>query len=124
VTAQRTFVAVVDDDESIRHSLPDLLRLMGFEADAFDSARTFLESDALARADCLILDIAMPGMSGPELMNQPAVKARGVPIIFITALLDDATRRKLLDQGAVECLFKPFSEEALLDALERALGRA
>ncbi len=122
MTAQRRFVAVVDDDESIRHSLPDLLRLMGFEAAAFDSAMAFLESGALGRADCLILDIAMPGMSGPELMDQAAVKARGTPIIFITALLDDTARRKLLDQGAVECLFKPFSEEALLDALERALG--
>jgi len=115
---------VVDDDESVRESLPDLLRVLGYDTEAFASAEAFLASGALERADGLILDVAMPGMGGPELMRQPAVRARGVPVIFITALHDEALRRDLLRQGASDCLFKPFSEETLLDALAAAVGRA
>ena len=121
--APRPLVAVVDDDESVRDSLPDLLRVLGYDAVAFDAADAFLASNALERADCLILDVAMPGMGGPELMRQPPVRARGVPVIFITALQDEGVRREMQEAGAVECLFKPFSEDALLQALASALGR-
>ena len=121
LTAPRLFAAVVDDDESVRESLPDLLNAFGFDSMAFDSADALLASDALERADCLILDIAMPSMGGPELMRQPAVRDRGIPVIIITAQQDDSIRREMLDAGAVECLFKPFSEQALLQALATAL---
>jgi len=121
VTVIRPFVAVVDDDESVRDSLPDLLRVLGHDSQAFESAEAFLAADALVRADCLILDVAMPGMGGLELMRHSAVVAQGVPVIFITALQDESMRQEMLAQGAVECLLKPFSEEALLRALGTAM---
>jgi CheY-like chemotaxis protein len=123
VTAPRPFVAVVDDDESVRDSLPHLLKVLGFDAESFVSADAFLASDALDRTDCLILDVAMPGMGGPELKRHPRVRAKGVPVIFITASQEDGVRRAMQESGAVECLTKPFGEEALVKALGRALRR-
>jgi FixJ family two-component response regulator len=114
-------VSVVDDDESVRESLPDLLRQFGFAAEAFQSAEAFLASDALSETNCLLLDIAMPGMSGPELQEELLRQRREIPTVFITAHGDSTVRPRLLARGAVECLFKPFSEEALLDALNTAL---
>jgi FixJ family two-component response regulator len=116
-------VAVVDDDESVRESLPDLLRELGFAARAFTSADEFLTSGYVAATRCLILDIAMPGMSGPELQQELARRGHDRKIIFITARADEAVRRHLLAQGAVECLFKPFSEQELKAALDAALPR-
>lgn len=117
----RSLVSVVDDDESVRESLPDLLRQFGFAAKAFPSAEAFLASESLSDTHCLILDIAMPGMSGPELQQELKRRRREIPIVFITAGSDETIRLPLLAQGAVECLFKPFSEAALLDALNAAL---
>jgi FixJ family two-component response regulator len=117
----RSLVSVVDDDESIRESLPDLLRQCGFAAKAFSSAEAFLASEALSDTRCLILDIAMPGMSGPDLQQELKRRRQEIPIVFITARSDETIRPRLLAQGAVECLFKPFSEAALLDALNIAL---
>jgi FixJ family two-component response regulator len=117
----KTLVAVVDDDESVRESLPDLLRELGFAAQAFASADEFLTSGYVAATGCLILDIAMPGMSGPELQQELTRRGHDRKIIFITARADDAVRRHLLAQGAVECLFKPFSEQELKAALDAAL---
>lgn len=114
-------VSVVDDDESVRESLPDLLRQFGFAAEAFSSAEAFLASDALNQTSCLLLDIAMPGMSGPELQDELIRRRREIPTVFITAHGDGTIRPRLLARGAVECLAKPFSETALLDALEAAL---
>src|SRR5262245_33971633 len=114
-------VSVVDDDESVRESLPDLLKEFGFVARAFASADEFLTSNAVATTRCLILDIAMPGMSGPELQHELRRRGQDIRIIFITALADEAVRQQLLGQGAVECLFKPFSEQALRAALDEAL---
>jgi FixJ family two-component response regulator len=122
VTAERPLVVVVDDDESVRESLPDLLRELGFDSEAFASAEEFLAVDPTARADCLILDVSMPGMSGPELQGEFARLGVELPIIFITAHADDTVRPTLLEQGAVECLFKPFTETALLQAIQAALG--
>jgi len=116
----RSLVSVVDDDESVRESLPDLLRELGFTARAFSSAEEFLASDCVGQTRCLILDIAMPGMSGPELQQELKRRRKNIPIIFITAHRDEAIRPRLLEQGAVECLFKPFSDTALLDALNAA----
>jgi FixJ family two-component response regulator len=118
---KRPLVAVVDDDESVRESLPDLLREFGFAPKAFASADDFLASDCVSKAKCLILDIAMPGMSGPDLLCE--LKRRGVqtPIVFITAQSDEAVRSRVIELGAVECLFKPFSDTALRDAVRAAL---
>ena len=118
---ERSLVSVVDDDESVRESLPDLLRQVGFEAHAFSSPEAFLESDVVSETSCLLLDIAMPGMSGPELQQELLRRRQEIPIVFITANGDKTVRPRLLAQGAVECLFKPFSEAALLDALNAAL---
>ncbi|HET9384214.1 MAG TPA: response regulator [Gemmatimonadales bacterium] len=118
---KRSLVSVVDDDESVRESLPDLLRQFGFAAQAFSSAEAFLASDVVNETSCLLLDIAMPGMSGPELQQELLRRRQEIPIVFITANGDKTVRPRLLAQGAVECLFKPFSEAALLEALNAAL---
>jgi len=114
-------VSVVDDDESVRESLPELLKTFGFVAKAFSSAEEFLGSANLIDTACLILDVAMPVMSGPELQHELNKRRISMPIIFITAQRDETVRSKLIRQGAVACLFKPFSEAALLDALNSAL---
>jgi FixJ family two-component response regulator len=118
---ERSLVSIVDDDESVRESLPDLLGELGFASRAFSSAEEFLSSDCVDQIRCLILDIAMPGMSGPELQRELKLRGRDIPIIFITAQRDETLRPRLLEQGAVECLFKPFSDTALLAALNAAL---
>ena len=122
MTSQRSLVAVVDDDDSVRESLPDLLRELGFRVRAFASAEAFLASDCVGEASCLILDIAMPGMTGPDLQLELARRCEDIPIVFITAHRDEAVRPRLMERGAVECLFKPFSESALREALDAALG--
>jgi FixJ family two-component response regulator len=116
-----SIVSLVDDDESVRESLPDLLREFGFTARAFSSAEEFLASDCIDRTQCLILDIAMPGMTGIDLQRELSCRRQVIPIVFITAYGDEAVRQRLLSQGAVECLFKPFSDTALLQALNAAL---
>lgn len=118
----RSLVSVVDDDESVREALPDLLREFGFAVQAFSSAEEFLASDYASQTSCLILDIAMPRMSGPDLQRELRLRHWDIPIVFITAQTDDAVRPRMLEQGAVDCLFKPFSDAALLGALEAALG--
>lgn len=118
---ERPLVAVVDDDESVRESLPDLLGEFGFSARAFSSAEEFLASDCVDQTRCLILDIAMPGMSGPDLQGELKLRREEIPIIFITASTDRTARPRLLQLGAVECLFKPFSDTALLEAVNSAL---
>ena len=115
-------VSVVDDDQSVRESLPDLLREFGFAVAVFSSAEEFLASDSIDKTQCLILDIAMPGINGCDLQQELMVRRLEIPIVFITAHKDEAVRPRLLQQGAVDCLFKPFSETALLDALNAALG--
>jgi FixJ family two-component response regulator len=122
-TPARALVSVVDDDESVRESLPDLLKELGFSAKAFASAQEFLMAGDIESTRCLVLDIAMPGMSGPELQQELAARGHAIPIIFITARADQAVRQQLIGQGAVECLFKPFSEEQLRAALDEALRR-
>jgi FixJ family two-component response regulator len=117
----KPLIAVVDDDQSVRESLPDLLRELGFRARAFESAEAFLASGVIEDARCLILDVAMPGMSGPELLRQLNAAGQTIRTIFVTAGTDDALRQEVLAEGAVECLFKPFSEEELIAALNAAL---
>ena len=118
---KRSLVSVVDDDESVRESLPDLIRQFGFCARAYSSAEAFLASESVGETRCLILDIAMPGMSGPDLQQELLRRRQEIPIVFITGAGDHTVRLRVLSQGAVECLSKPFSETALLDALNAAL---
>ena len=120
-SSERLLVAIIDDDESVRESLPDLLRELGYAAQAFASAEDFLATGDLELIRCLILDVAMPGMSGPELQRELQRRGKAVPVVFITAHSDEAVRPRLLEQGAVDCLLKPFSDTALLAALGLAL---
>jgi FixJ family two-component response regulator len=118
---QRAFVAVVDDDESVREALPDLLRELGHEAEAFMSAEAYLKSDRLGLTSVLLLDLAMPGMSGIDLKRELDRRGVTIPIIFITAHGDELVRQRLRERGAVDCLLKPFTDTALQDALNSAL---
>jgi FixJ family two-component response regulator len=116
-------ISVVDDDESVRESLPDLIRELGFSANAFSSAEEFLSSGVLDSTECLILDVAMPGMTGPELQMELIRRQQSIPIVFITAHVEEADRPRLLENGAIDLLYKPFSEADLLRAMNRALKR-
>jgi FixJ family two-component response regulator len=119
--SNRTLVSVVDDDESVRESLPDLLKEFGHATKSFSSPEDFLASDSVNQTRCLILDIAMPGMTGPELQRELARRQQQIPIVFITGQLSAAVRAQLLKQGAVDCLLKTFTDENLLQALNSAL---
>jgi FixJ family two-component response regulator len=118
----RALVTVVDDSESVRDSLPDLLRHSGYDARAFESAEAFISSEGVGDTTCLILDVGLPGMSGPDLQQELRRLGHDIPTIFITAQGDPSLRPRLVARGAVACLFKPFSDTALLDALKAALG--
>ena len=117
----RSLVSVVDDDESVRESLPDLLREFGFSVEAFASAEDFLASAGFDETQLLVLDIAMPRMSGPALQEELARRRRKIPIVFITAQPHETLRQQLLEAGAIDVLFKPFSESALLNAMTAAV---
>jgi FixJ family two-component response regulator len=120
--SQRPLVSVVDDNESVRESLPDLLQDSGFDVQAFASAEAFLASEYVGRTSCLILDVGLPGMSGPELQLELTRRGVRIPIVFITAQGDKSLRPRLMSRGAMACLFKPFSDTALIDAVNTALG--
>jgi FixJ family two-component response regulator len=121
LTGSRPLVSVVDDDASVRESLPDLLEELGFDVRAFSSADELLASGALDRTDCLILDVAMPGMTGPDLQSELIRRGHRVPVVFITARPDEAVRTRALENGAVAYLSKPFGDTELLDAINTAL---
>ena len=116
-------ITVVDDDESIRESLPDLIREFGFSVITFSSAEEFLASDELNTTRCLILDISMPGMSGPDLQKELKNRRQEIPIVFITAHIDETNCPQLIKDGAIDCLFKPFTEAELLNAINAALQK-
>jgi FixJ family two-component response regulator len=117
----RLLSVVVDDDESVRESLPDLLREFGFTARAFSSAKEFLLSGCVDETSCLILDIAMPSMSGPELQQELNRRGQRIPTIFITGQGDEMIRARVLAEGAAAFLLKPFSESDLLAAIKASL---
>ena len=117
-------IAIVDDDDSLRKSLDNLLRSVGFRTQSFSSAEAFLSSHHIPDTTCLILDVRMPGMSGLELQRQIAASNWHIPIIFITAHADDDARAQALAAGAVDFLYKPFREEELLNAIDAVLKRS
>jgi FixJ family two-component response regulator len=118
---EHPLLSVVDDDESMRESLPGLINEFGFAARAFSSAEEFLSSGSVDKTSCLILDVAMPGMSGPELQQELKRRGEKIPTIFITAQEDETIRARVLEQGAAGFLLKPFSDAALLAAIKAAL---
>jgi FixJ family two-component response regulator len=120
--SKRPLVSVVDDDAFVREALPDLLKELGYSSRAFPSAKAFLSSTLMSETCCLILDVSMPDMTGPELHRELLRRQLAIPVIFITAIGDEALRPRLIAQGAVDCLFKPVSEEALIAAIHTALG--
>ena len=119
---QHPLLSVVDDDEMLRESLPDLLRELGFAARAFSSGQEFLASDYVDETRCLILDVAMPRMSGVDLQEELNRRRQAIPIIFITGQKDEEIRKRAFRQGAVKFLYKPFSDSDLLDAVNVALS--
>lgn len=119
--AERLLISVVDDDESVRESLPDLLSQFGFDATTFSSAEAFLQSEYGQTSDCLIVDVAMPEMGGLEMLREMNRRNIEIPVIFVTAHQDEMIRRMALRDGAKGCLYKPFNDTALLDALNAAL---
>jgi FixJ family two-component response regulator len=122
-TTENPLLAVVDDDESVRESLPDLLKEFGFAARTFSSAEEFLSSNCLDQIRCLILDVVMPGINGLDLQQELERRGRTIPIVFVTAQRDKAIQARALKQGAVSVLLKPFSDTALLEAVNAALQR-
>lgn len=123
MTTECVLVSVVDDDESVRESMPDMLKELGYEAATFSSAEEFLTSGEIDRSKCLILDLAMPGMGGADLFRELKRRQQDIPTVFITGQTDRTIRSQMIEQGAVDCLFKPFSEAALNEALKTALGK-
>jgi FixJ family two-component response regulator len=115
-------ISIVDDDDSLRNSLNNLIRSVGFRAQGFSSAEAFLNSNQLHDTACLILDVRMPGMSGLELQRQLVATNCRIPIVFITSHGDDDARARALEAGAVDFLYKPFREETLLKAIDSALN--
>jgi FixJ family two-component response regulator len=118
-----TVISVVDDDESVRQSLGGLMRSVGFGVKVFSSAEEFLNSGNPRDTGCLILDVRMPGMDGFELQRRLEANQYEIPVIFITAHGDEEMRRRALLAGAVDYLLKPFTEEALLNAVQAALKK-
>lgn len=118
-------VSIVDDDESVREAIKSLLRSVGLAAEAFASGQEFLNSDYQHNTECLILDVRMPGMSGLQVHEQLICADCKIPVIFITAHLTDTDAKiRALQSGAIDFLIKPFSEEALLNDVYKALGSA
>ncbi len=115
-------ISVVDDDESLRESLEGLLKSLGYGVKVFSSAESFLGSGAVAKTNCLILDVRMPGMSGPDLQRRLMSQGQPVPIIFITAHGDEDVISQVMADGAVDCLLKPFTEDSLLNAISASLA--
>ena len=122
--AERNVVSVVDDDESVRESLPEFLRSFGLEVEAFASAEAFLQSDSVQSTGCLIVDVAMPHMTGPDLRRELARRGHDIPAVFITAQSAEQVRALGSNNGVVAWLFKPFTGTAILDAVNTALSRA
>jgi len=117
---ERPLLSVVDDDEMLRESIPDLLKEFGFSARAFSSGQAFLSSDCMDETRCLILDVAMPEMYGLDLQQELKRRGRAIPIVFITGQKDEDIRKQAFRQGAVRFLYKPFSDSDLLDAVNAA----
>ena len=119
--SRSSLIAVVDDDISVRESVESLLKSVGFHVNTYSSAEEFLGSPRLNTADCLILDVRLDGMSGPDLQRELKFSGHSIPIVFVTAHETEALRARMLADGAIDCLLKPFNDDTLLNAVETAL---
>lgn len=119
----RPLVCVIDDDESMRESLVGLLGSEGLRARAHASAESFLASEEARTADLLVLDVSMPGMTGPQLQDELIARGIGTPIVFVSARADDSLRRRALERGAIAYYVKPFDEGELITTIRRVLWR-
>ncbi len=117
----KPLIAVVDDDQSVREALENLISSVGFEVKLFASAEAFLDSDAPLQTDCAVLDVRLPGISGLELLRRLAADGQSIPVVIITAQGDDKARAEAVAAGAIAFLKKPFNEEVLLAAIDSAL---
>jgi len=117
-------ISIVDDDDSLRNSLDNLIRSVGFRAQGFPSAEAFLSSNQVHDTACLILDVRLPGMNGLELQRRIVAANWRIPVIFITSHADGDARARALEAGAVDYLYKPFREEELLNAIDAALNHS
>ena len=116
-----SLIAVVDDDISVRESVESLLKSVGFQVNTYSSAEEFMGSPRLEAADCLILDVRLDGMSGPDLQRELKTTGRSIPIVFVTAHETETLRERMMADGAIDCLLKPFTDDRLLGAVEKAL---
>jgi FixJ family two-component response regulator len=116
-------ISIVDDDRSVREAANMLIVSLGYTAATFASAEEFLESGRVCETTCLITDLQMPGMSGIDLQSHLTAHGHGTPVIFVTAYPEESLRERALNAGAFGFLSKPFSEEALIECLDRALER-
>jgi FixJ family two-component response regulator len=119
---EHRIISIVDDDESVREAIESLMKSVGYSARVFPSASDFLGSGFLNSTDCLILDVQLPGMSGLELQNHLIASNCRVPIVFISAHCTAESRARAIEAGAVGFLQKPFSEDALLNAISSSLA--
>jgi FixJ family two-component response regulator len=115
-------ISIVDDDEEMREATKGLIRSLGYQAATFASAEEFLQSDSVDNSSCLIADVQMPGLSGIDLRRDLIARGIKMPTIFITAFPEEGARLRALTAGAIGYLGKPFSEDSLLECLNRALG--
>jgi FixJ family two-component response regulator len=116
-----SLIAVVDDDVSVRESVESLLKSVGFRVNTYSSAEEFLDSSEIDGAHCLILDVRLDGMSGPDLQRELKSAGNSIPIVFITAHETETFRERMVADGAIDCLLKPFNDDTLLTAVETAL---
>ena len=124
MSATNARIAVVDDDESVRRATRRLLRAAGFEVETYASGAEFLDAVKHCGPICVIVDLHMPGMSGLEVQSKLALSGLEIPVLFITAYDDPGARDRAVQAGAVGYLRKPFSEEALLEAIDGAVSGA
>jgi FixJ family two-component response regulator len=123
VRSGRRLITIVDDDEDVREAIRELMRAMGFAAEAFSSAEGFLHSGHVSRTACLIADVNMPGMSGLDLYYRLTELGNVIPTILITAYPTDAVRSTALAAGVIKYLTKPFAEADLVDGVRIALAK-
>jgi len=121
-SSRSSLIAVIDDDISVRESVESLLKSVGFQVNTYSSAEEFIGSPRLDAADCLILDVRLDGMSGPDLQRELKTNGHAIPIVFVTAHETEALRERMMADGAIDCLLKPFNDDALLNAVEKALS--
>jgi FixJ family two-component response regulator len=120
--AQAHVISIIDDDPSVREATQCLVRSLGHTARVFSSAEEYLESGGVLRCACLITDLHMPGMSGADLQDRLIAEGHRVPMIFVTAYFEERVRARVMDAGALGFLRKPFSDESLIECIDKALN--